>query len=86
MYRWIKYWIDNYGSVGVGDQRAVNDFMDCETKQLVDGLRNELVGLVQGAPADTILDQIIGQKRKSQFGTYQEWAKLMLLWMASHKG
>jgi len=85
VFRWTKYWIDNYGSSGIPDQRAVQDFMDCETRELVDGLRNELVGLVQGAVTEEVLDQIVGQKRKGQYGSYVEWGKLMLLWMASYK-
>jgi hypothetical protein len=85
MYKQINYWVKNYGSGGTGDQRAVQDFMECETTEAVKSLKNELIGLIQGEPDDDMLDHTIGINRKVKYNSYEEWAKLMLLWIAEYK-
>ncbi|RIL08962.1 MAG: hypothetical protein DCC75_07620 [Proteobacteria bacterium] len=85
MYKQVVYWVKNYGSSGAGDQRAVQDFMECETVEIVSSLKLELANIVQGNFDQENLDKLIGAKRRLRHDSYQEWAKLMLLWIASYK-
>ena len=81
----IKYWIDNYGSGGAEDKRGLHDFVDCEATESVNSLRAELIGLSQGAYDETHLNALIGAGRKDKHGSYNAWAKMMLLWLSSYK-
>lgn len=85
MYKQVTYWIKHYGSSGAADQRAVQDFMECETTEVVTSLKLELANISQGNFDQENLDKLVGSKRRQRHETYQEWAKLMLLWMASYK-
>lgn len=85
LYKQIPYWVQHYGNAGMLDQQAVQTFMDCETTEMVVGLRNELVAVSSGAYSDQIFDRIVGVKRRVMHGSYEQWAKMMLLWMASYK-
>ncbi len=85
-YTKIGYWVETYGKAGIPDQRAVHDFMECETSEAVRSLQNELVGLSGGGTNTDILDRLIGIKRKQLHGTYENWAKLMLMWISGYKG
>ena len=82
----IKYWTETYGNSGAPDQRAVETFMDCENRESIAMLRNELSAVTKGAVADASLDALLKANRKQKHGSYPEWAKLMLLWMANYKG
>lgn len=88
MFKQIRYWVVNYGSAGLPDQRALSDFLECETNEVIHSFRNELVGLAQSKKSDdAALDALIGQKRKVLYNSYEEWAKVMLLWLAGmHRG
>lgn len=81
----IKYWVQTYGSSGAEDKRAVQDFIDCEATESVNSLRNELYALSQGSWDETLLGMIVGPNRKERHGSYNAWAKTMLLWLASYK-
>lgn len=81
----VKLWADNYGKAGTGDQRAATDFMICEQVDAVNSLRSELVAIKNGQIPDETLDVLVGKPRKIRHETYQEWARLMLLWMANAK-
>jgi len=85
MYAKIRYWVQQYGGGERSDQRAVEDFMECEAQESISSLRNDLIRLAQDTPDNSALDQIVGVKRKVLYNSYQEWAKMMLLWMASYK-
>lgn len=85
MFPKIAYWVQHYGGAEISDQRSVQDFMECEPREAVASLKNDLVLLSQGVPDESALDPIIGLKRKLRHNSYQEWAKMMLLWMASYK-
>ncbi len=85
IYKQLTYWAQNYGNSSVPDQRAVETFMDCETREGVSGLRNELMGVAGGNFDETVFDKILGANRKFRHGSYIEWARMMLLWMASYK-
>ena len=82
----IKYWADAYGNSGAPDQKAVETFMDCENRESISMLRNELSAITKGAAAEASLDALLRANRKQKHGSYQEWAKAMLLWMANYKG
>ncbi|RMG41581.1 MAG: hypothetical protein D6719_08330 [Candidatus Dadabacteria bacterium] len=81
----IKYFIEHYGRSGVEDQRVVEEFFECETAEMVNPLKAQLMQVAQGGIENRILDQIIGKKRQLKHGSYEKWAKLMLLWMSKHK-
>lgn len=81
IYEWIKI----YGSAGVPDQRAVQDYMECETSEKVRALQYELTSMASGNFVEEILDINVGVNRKLRHGSYSVWAKLMLLWIASYK-
>ena len=85
-FKWIPYWVQNYGKSGIPDQRAAQDFMDCETVDAVQRFKAELYAVSQGNYDERILEVMVGQNRKAVFQTYDEWARLMLLWIASYKG
>lgn len=82
----IQYWIKSYGSGGAEDRRGAHDFIECETAESVSTLRAELYGILQDAHQEIVLDKALGLSRKHKHGSHQEWAKLMLQWMASYKG
>ena len=82
----ITYFIRNYGMSGNPDQRNIGDFMECETTEAVKSLQNELIGVSHGNFAADSMDRIVGLPRKQRFNSYEEWAKLMLMWIASYKG
>lgn len=86
IYKRTAYWVDNYGKSGIPDERAVQTFMDCETFEEVNSLRNELIAIADGKFKDEIMTIVLGNNRKVKYGSYDSWAKLMLLWMANYKG
>ena len=67
------------------DQKAVEVFMECETHEVVSGLRAELYGVSQGNFRPDFMDANVGKARSLRHGNYQAWARLMLLWMAGYK-
>ena len=84
-YPKVQQWIKEYGSSGADDRRAVSDYMTVETQELIASLRNEIASIAKGNYDGRIMDQMVGQKRKDRHGSYQEWARLMLQWMANYK-
>ena len=84
-YKQVRYFIDTYGKAGIPDQRAVQDFMDCETGESVNSLRGELIGMTNQKFKEEILDTAVGAKRKILYESYDNWARLMLQWIASYK-
>ena len=82
----IAQWIREYGDTGCDEKRAVFTFMEVETSQAAASLRSELYRISQGSLDDEYLDQLVGKKRMARYGSYQNWAGLMLQWMASYKG
>lgn len=86
LYKQLVYWVQTYGSAGIPDQRAVSDFMDCETDEMVRSFQSELICLSRGNYKPESIDQLVGQGRKQKYGSYEEWARLMLMWLSSYKG
>jgi len=85
-YKYVTTWVQNYGSGGIPDQRAVQDFMDCETQEQVRLLQQELQVLMSGNYNEDSLDKLIGIARKTRHTTFEEWAKHMMQWIAAYKG
>lgn len=82
MYPQIKNWKDNYTKDGMPDQRALEDFLACETEENVQSLRRELYGISQGNMNEVVLNSLLGAKRIARHETYPNWASLMIQWMA----
>jgi hypothetical protein len=85
IYNRVAYFVKEYGSSGIPDQRAVQEFMECETAEMIRSLQNELIGLSKGNYDREVMDKVIGVKRRTLFGSYEEWAKLMLMWISGYK-
>ena len=85
IFKQIKYWVDNYGSAGISDQKAVEVFIDCETTESIKMLQAELLSIARGNFEQDSLDKLVKAKRRVNHNTYQEWAKLMLLWIVGYK-
>ena len=85
-YKNLVYWAKNYAAGGsMPDKKAVEVFMECETTELVVALRAELIGITKGNFREDYMDANVGRGRAMKHGTYQAWAKIMLLWMAETK-
>jgi hypothetical protein len=82
----LKQWVDQYAPPGVEDSRSVVVFMDCENRESQESLRSELRAISSGHYRGETLDRIVGRGRANKHGSYEAWAKLMLLWMANYKG
>ncbi|OVE80043.1 hypothetical protein BVY02_01600 [bacterium J17] len=82
----IKYYEKLYGiSLGQNDQKAVTVFADYEPKEKLRRLQTELLWVKEGRATEAACDTVIGKKRKHRYRTYEQWARLMLLWIASIK-
>jgi hypothetical protein len=84
-YPKVRQWSREYGRPEVDDQRGAQDFMECETAEAVKSLQVELVAMAEGNYDEKLLDDILGKRRKVRYGTYKEWATLMLRWIAAYK-
>lgn len=83
-YKKVVQWTKDYGSSGLPDQRALQDFIECETDESIKALKNELIGISQGNYRDDIFDKLIGVNRRLRHSSYTEWSKLMLIWLATY--
>ena len=77
----VKYWVQNYGMAGVEDKRAVETFVDCETDEKIKTFREQLLSISKGKYEERVLDAFVGKGRAKKHRSYDEWAKLMLLWL-----
>lgn len=82
----IKYLRSTYApNTDSNDQKAVSTFRMFETREKLQRLRNELQLVKESKVAPEICDLIIGKPRMGRYGSYEGWAKLMLLWIAQAK-
>jgi hypothetical protein len=86
LYKYVPLWVREYGMSGATDQQAVGTFIDCETREAVTGLQNELIAIAKGRYKNEVFDLLVGINRRVKYTSYQDWAKLMLQWIAAHKG
>lgn len=82
LYKYVPLWVREYGQSGVPDQQAVQIFIDCETREVITGLQNELLAISHGRYKEEVFDLIVGIKRRIQHSSYDNWAKVMLQWIA----
>jgi hypothetical protein len=81
MYKQLNVWKDNY-SLGRSDQLAVQDFVECENDEVVRSLRSEVTAIANGSFNPETLNALLGKGRAVKHGSWDNWAKLMLQWMA----
>ena len=84
MLKYIPEFIKIYGPVG-SDMRAVQDFIECESTEAIASLKAELAAVGQGRHPIEFLDKALGVARKIKYGSHEQWAKNVLLWMAAKK-
>lgn len=84
MLKYVPQLIKEYGLVG-NDMRAVQDFMECESAEAIASLRGELASISQGSHPMEFLDKSLGISRKVKYGSHEQWARNVLLWMAAKK-
>lgn len=84
-YKYLRYFCKQYGRKEVADQRAAQDFIECEPDHTVKAFKAEIYGIFHGKYNPETMDAIAGQHRKVRYGSYEEWARLMLLWMVEYK-
>ena len=77
----VIFWCQNYGRADVEDKRAVKEFVDIESDETVKPFLVQLHTIAEGRYDEELLDKQIGIKRRAKYGTYAEWAKLMLRWI-----
>lgn len=82
-YSRVAAWVREYGSGGIDDNRALRDYLEIEANESINSLRNELHALARGNYIEESIQKLVGAKRKVRHGTYDEWAKSMLRWMAA---
>jgi len=85
MYDRVRYWLSNYGTNGMSDQRAIQTYMDVENDELIRSLQNELIGISSGSSPEEALAKVLGKNRSVIHGSHMEWARLMLRWMAEYR-
>jgi len=84
-YKQLRYFIKQYAPPGVSDQRAAQSFVDVEPDYLLKSLKSELYGVSKGKYDEESMGKIVGIPRKLRHGSYDEWARLILVWMAEYK-
>ena len=60
--------------------------MDLESREKIQSLRSEIFNIYKGGADSKVLKGIIGAKMLNQHENYKAWAKVVLRWMAEHKG
>lgn len=78
----LKYWKDNYAREGARDREALRHFMECEGRENIKSLSAELQVVKEGTIDNDTLAMMVGRNREVQYGSYTDWAGLMLQWMA----
>lgn len=84
MYPKIKYWLEHY-ALNSPDNRAVGDFIECESNEVFSSFRNEIIGISRGSYQPDTLDQLLGRTRAMRYESYDEWAKMVLIWIADYR-
>jgi len=59
------------------------NFREIEAAEALASLRTELRIISTGNFNEQVIDQIVGRDRKLRYGSYQDWAKLILVWLAA---
>lgn len=67
------------------DQRYANDYVQYETIESLNRLRNELISVKDGKVSEPVCMEIIGNSRKAKYEGFDKWARNMLLWLAKKR-
>ena len=82
----IKYYRDMYAPASdANDQKGVAAFKMFESMEKVRRLQRELEYVKGGKVSNTVLDKTLGKQRMSRYQDYENWARLMLLWITQAK-
>ena len=81
----VKYFIDIYGKAGLPEPQAIADFIECENREIVRPFQAQLLQIAKGECDEEHLIKICGMKRKVQYGSYQDWAKVVLALLTKYK-
>ena len=82
----LNYYQKSYAStISNNDQKAVRLFKEYESLEKIRRLQAELGWVSSGQVYFQTLDSVVGKKRKSKYKGYEEWAKLMLIWLSQAK-
>ena len=82
----VEYYQRRYAhSLSNNDQKAARLFKEYESVEKVRRLQQELLWVRNGQVLTQTLENILGKTRKSKYSGFENWAKLMLLWVAQAK-
>jgi len=84
-YTRLRAWLNEYGKSGMTDKEAMKAFLEVENPETINSLRAELMAVSRGEYEEKVFDVLVGRARKARYGSYQQWGKLMLQWMASQR-
>ena len=82
-YKNLRYYLESYGVPGTTDDRAVRVYAEVEAYQAVQSLRAELIAIKEGRYSEDAMNALLGKKRAVKYGSYEDWARLMLMWLAA---
>ena len=75
----VDYLIKSYARNSTSDdQKAARAFLDFESHEKLQRLRNELIHIKNSQVNHALLDQIVGGSRKSRYQSYENWAGIVL--------
>ena len=84
-FKELIFFVEHYAHPEVTEQRSVETFIDVEARERLNSLRAELLNVSKGNFSAETMEKILGKARLSKYGSYEEWAKLMLRWIAGYK-
>ena len=84
-YARVRQWVLEYGPPGSEDKRGAIDYLEIEAQEAISALKGELAALAQGNYIEEVMDRLVGPARRQRHGSYEEWARAMLRWMANPK-
>jgi hypothetical protein len=72
-------------SLANNDIKAAKLFKQYETTEAIKRFQNELLSIKSGLVAETTLTLTLGKSRQTKHKGFNNWAKLMLLWLAEQR-
>lgn len=82
----IEFLIKTYANHSEGnDQKAVENFQRFETTEKMSRLKNELLWIRDGIVTDSTCDRVLGATRKVKFESYDNWARMIMIWISQIK-
>ncbi|MBX7137927.1 MAG: hypothetical protein K1X83_08090 [Oligoflexia bacterium] len=81
----IRFWVQTYALGDVDDQRSIENFIICESDEMVRPLQSQLYMVAKGGFDEEWMDKQVGLKRKVKYGSWENWARLMLQWIYEAK-